>query len=376
MAGTDILNNKIAGSITGASNVLNVVGPRREGDDVTISAYGYSQPISTGPAGTVLMNLGNSFALEYSPYLLPTGSPTSDGDTMVFNETYSGSGIWQASFAPGGGGSTITGSGITNKVAFWSSTTNLTASNYFSISAGLTQAWIELSNSAGNYTTIYNYGIEAVTQNNHSQFLQNTVSDVYTPLTRQQRRRGTFASPTSLFELDTIGKYVFNPGSYDTVEILVLAAENHSGTTNLGSSLQINTVTNASGLTAATERFKIDGDGSVKVSGQMYSVLPSTLYPSGTTQTINWNIANGQVLSLESSSGNVTVTFTNPKAGGVYVLKIIQRAVSFRNIIWPASVKWSGGVLPTISAVALAVDTVVLFYDGTNYYANISQNYA
>ena len=370
----DIYNNKIAGSIL-ASGVGNVSGPRRLGDDVTTpGVWGYSQPIMTENTGGVLMNTGSINQLNYSPYRLPTVLPNADGDIMVFNETSPG--IWQASFAPGGGGGSITGSGTTNKVAFWSSTTNLTASNYFSINAGLTQAWIELSNSAGNYTTIYNYGIEAVTQNNYSQFVQNTVSDVYTPLTRQQRRRGTFASPTSLFELDTIGKYVFNPGNYDTVEILVLASENHSGTTNLGSSLQINTITNASGSTAATERFKIDGDGSVKVSGQMYSVLPSTLYPTGTTQTINWNIANGQVLSLESSSGNVTVTFTNPKAGGVYVLKIIQRAVSFRNIIWPASVKWSGGVLPTISAVALAVDTVVLFYDGTNYYANISQNYA
>ena len=82
------------------------------------------------------------------------------------------------------------------------------------------------------------------------------------------------------------------------------------------------------------------------------------------------------MLSLASATGNVTLTFTNPKAGAVYVLKVTQHATSFKNIVWPAAVKWSGGVLPTISAVANAVDTVVLFYDGTYYYANVSQNYA
>ena len=83
------------------------------------------------------------------------------------------------------------------------------------------------------------------------------------------------------------------------------------------------------------------------------------------------------MLSLASATGNVTLTFTNPKAGAVYVLKVTQRAsATYRNIVWPADVKWSGGVLPTISAVANAIDTVVLFYDGTYYYANVSQNYA
>jgi len=369
----NIYNNKIAGSIL-AAGVGDVSGPRRLGDDVTTpGVWGYSQPIMTGNMGGVLMNTGSTNQLNYSPYFLPTVLPTNDGDIMVFNETSPG--IWQASFASGGGGG-VSGSGTTNKVAFWSSSTNLTSSNYFSISAGLTQAWVTLSNSAGNNTTIYHNGITAVTQDDYSQIVQDTVSDVYFPLTRHSRRRGTFGSPTSLFALDLIGVYAFNPGSHDTVEIQVLAAENHSGTSNLGSSFQINTIANASGLTTATERFKIDGDGSVKVSGQIYSALPASLTPAGTTQTINWNSGNGQTLSLESATGNVTLTLTNPKAGGVYVIKVIQHASSFKNIIWPASVKWSGGVLPTISAVANAVYTVVLFYDGTNYYANTSQNYA
>jgi hypothetical protein len=116
--------------------------------------------------------------------------------------------------------------------------------------------------------------------------------------------------------------------------------------------------------------------GSIRATTQVYSLLPSASVPTGTAQAIDWNNANGQTLSLASATGNVTVTFSNPRSGAVYLLKVIQHATSFKNIIWPATVKWSGGVLPTISAVANAVDTVVLFYDGANYYANVSQNYA
>jgi hypothetical protein len=373
---SDIKYNKIVGSIY-ASGVQDVSGPRKKGDDVTVAGSpGYSQPVTTGFMGTVLMNLGNIDQLEYSYYRFPTVNPTSDGDTMVFNETSPGSGVWEATFAPGGGGS-ISGSGTANKVAFWSSSTNLTSSNYFSISAGVSQAWITISNSTESNTIIYHYGMATQTNNNYAQISQTTISDIYNPLTRHTRRRGTFASPTPILEADPIGVYAFNPGSYDTVEIKVLASESHSGTSNLGSSFQINTITNASGLTTSSERFKINGDGSTKITGQIYSDLPLGLFPTGTTQTVNWNRGNGQTISLQDATGNVTLTFTNPKAGAVYVLKITQRSsVTFRNIVWPAEVKWSGGVLPTISAVSNAVDTVVLFYDGTNYYANISQNYS
>ncbi len=315
--------------------------------------------------GTGAIRFNNAYTFP-----MTTGS---NGQVLTTN----GAGTLSWTTVSGGGAGTVTGSGIVNKVAFWNSTTNITASDYFSISAGISQASITISNSTESNTTIYHYGMTTQTNNNYAQISQTTISDIYNPLTRHTRRRGTFASPTPILEADPIGVYAFNSGTYDTVEIKVLASESHSGTTNLGSSFQINTITNASGSTTSTERFKINGDGSTKITGQIYSDLPSSLIPSGTTQTVNWNAGNGQTISLQNATGDVTLTFTNPKAGAVYVLKITQRSsVTFRNIVWPAEVKWSGGVLPTISAVSNAVDTVVLFYDGANYYASISQNYA
>ena len=277
-------------------------------------------------------------------------------------------------------GADITG-GTNGRLAIWGTT--LTDNSAFNYEIGSNQSSIIVGTPYSNAVYVSDNGEVSIWKNNTTTSFSNGAtlnlytfgSDVnYTSKILLKRNRGTAASTSVILSGDEIGQIQFGP--YEGASIRVYATENRLGVNDdTGTSLVIRTVSNGTTNTSA-ERFRIEGDGAIKVTGQMYSALPANLVPTGTTQTINWNSANGQTLSLASSTGNVTVTLTNPKSGGVYVLKIIQHATSFKNIVWPASVKWSGGVLPTISAVANAVDTVVLFYDGTNYYANISQNYA
>lgn len=117
-------------------------------------------------------------------------------------------------------------------------------------------------------------------------------------------------------------------------------------------------------------------DGTLTISGQAYSIIQATLTPTGTTQTVNWNTGNSQILTLASATGTVTLTFSNPLPGATYVLKIIQHASSAKDITWPATVKWPDGIIPVITTTASAVDIASFFYDGTNYYGNIGQAYA
>jgi hypothetical protein len=110
------------------------------------------------------------------------------------------------------------------------------------------------------------------------------------------------------------------------------------------------------------------------VSGQVAVVMPASSVPTATTQTLDWNSGNLQVVDLASATGNVTLTMSNPVAGASYGIKIIQGA-NARNIVWPASVKWPGGVPYSVSTVSGAVDFVTMFYDGSVYYAAAGKNY-
>ena len=113
------------------------------------------------------------------------------------------------------------------------------------------------------------------------------------------------------------------------------------------------------------------------VEAQVYSQLPSTLTPSGTTQNIDWSDGNGSVVDLGSATGDVTLSFTNPKAGASYIIKFIQGS-TFRDVVLPSSVLTPGGSAPNtldITEVNNAIDTLTMFYDGTNYLAQLGQDF-
>jgi hypothetical protein len=110
-------------------------------------------------------------------------------------------------------------------------------------------------------------------------------------------------------------------------------------------------------------------------SGQVAIDIPSTLTPTGTTQTIDWNNGNVQILSLASASGNVTLTLNNPVAGATYAIKVIQHATAAKSLVWPAAAKWPGGTAPTVSTGASAVDLITLYYDGSVYLGDQGKDY-
>lgn len=139
--------------------------------------------------------------------------------------------------------------------------------------------------------------------------------------------------------------------------------------TGTGNSIQINTndfIVDSTG--------NISSDGNLSTSGQINSTIPATYTPSGTTETINWNSGNGQIIDLGSASGDVTLTLSNPVAGASYVLKVIQGATA-RDLVWPAAVKWQSDDAPIISTGNDEVDIIGCWYDGTNYYCNAGQDY-
>ena len=95
---------------------------------------------------------------------------------------------------------------------------------------------------------------------------------------------------------------------------------------------------------------------------------------SGTSGAINWNNGNIQKFTL---TGNATFSFTDPTSGdGRFSIRLVQDATGGRTVIWPANVKWPGGIAPTISTAASAEDIITFEKRGSSYYGVASQNFS
>jgi hypothetical protein len=120
--------------------------------------------------------------------------------------------------------------------------------------------------------------------------------------------------------------------------------------------------------------------GGLQVDNQIWSTQGSDISVSANASTFDGDNGNSQRLDLASATGDITLTFTNLKAGGTYFIPVIQKSSSPVNIgtytISGGVVKFPSGTAPTISTGASAIDTLVVYYDGTDCLVNFSLNYS
>jgi hypothetical protein len=91
------------------------------------------------------------------------------------------------------------------------------------------------------------------------------------------------------------------------------------------------------------------GGGSGGAGGGGAAVSEVNAGNSGTAATIDWSAAAQQRLTL---TGSPTLTFSNPSDGASYRLVLIQNATGGFTVTWPATVRWEGGVAPTLVTTA------------------------
>lgn len=96
---------------------------------------------------------------------------------------------------------------------------------------------------------------------------------------------------------------------------------------------------------------------------------------SSTAQTINWANAQKQSTVL---TGDCTFTFDAPLGPCNVIFKVTQGPSGGPyTVTWPATiVKWPGGVAPTLSTAANAVDLISFYYDGTDYFGTFALGFA
>lgn len=93
---------------------------------------------------------------------------------------------------------------------------------------------------------------------------------------------------------------------------------------------------------------------------------------STNTNTIDWRESNKVRLTV---TGPLTLSFTAPPHPTNLMLIIDHQSTSA--VTFPASptVKWPGGIVPTLTNTVGAIDIVSLYYDGSTYYAFASKNF-
>ena len=90
---------------------------------------------------------------------------------------------------------------------------------------------------------------------------------------------------------------------------------------------------------------------------------------------IDWRLGNH--VKFTFGAQNETITFTNPTKQGHYSMIIIQDETGSRIITWSGmTIKWFGGVAPTLSTGANAEDVLGLIFDGTSWYGMLSNIFA
>ncbi len=127
------------------------------------------------------------------------------------------------------------------------------------------------------------------------------------------------------------------------------------------------TLNDASGGNYVT--FDSDATKATRFTSNVGFSFPTTLSPSGTTQTVDWSTGSSQIVDAASTSGTLVLTFSNPTNGGRYVLETL--GLTARLWTFPAAVKWAGGVAPTVTATTGAKDMFEFVYDGSDYVGRI-----
>lgn len=105
-----------------------------------------------------------------------------------------------------------------------------------------------------------------------------------------------------------------------------------------------------------------DADARLTVAGQYYSVEKTDTVSSGAV-TVNLNDGNVHYIVLDNGAN--TVTLSNPKAGGRYLIYVKQPASGAAGTVTFSPTPLSpGGVLPTLTTTNGALDVITLSYSG------------
>ena len=180
------------------------------------------------------------------------------------------------------------------------------------------------------------------------------------------------------------------PGSVTDSHIDSGAAISQSKVSGLASSLaskvDASTMTTKGDLLAASAastpaRVAVGSNNQVLTADSSQSTGVKWALPT-TIEAVNTVGASGAAVTLPDVSSatihvvtltaNCTFTFPAAAAGKSFTLVLQQDATGSRTVTWPVGTKWPGGVAPTLTTTANAVDYVTFLSPATSWHGFLS----
>jgi len=96
---------------------------------------------------------------------------------------------------------------------------------------------------------------------------------------------------------------------------------------------------------------------------------------SGVTGAITVNWTNGQKHKVVFGAGNITFSFTTPAETGNFILELTQDATGGRTVTWPATVRWTNDIEPTLTTTGSRTDLFSFWWNGTYYLGMMAPNF-
>ena len=97
-----------------------------------------------------------------------------------------------------------------------------------------------------------------------------------------------------------------------------------------------------------------------------------TVTSSSGSATVDWKNGTNAVITLTE---NTTISFSNPGQPCHLQLLVKQDSTGGYTLTLP-TIKWAGGVSPTLSTAANNVSIISLYWDGTDYYGMAIDSFA
>jgi hypothetical protein len=140
------------------------------------------------------------------------------------------------------------------------------------------------------------------------------------------------------------------------------------GVTDNLSSGTIFSVSDITGLPA----LEYNADGELKLGEYAQNIVsyrgiksPIESNTDGATVTFDLDVSNTHTVTL---GGNRTLALSNADVGQKFIIRLVQDGTGSRTVTWFSTIKWPGGVTPTLTTTANKTDVFGFICTSANNY--------
>lgn len=143
--------------------------------------------------------------------------------------------------------------------------------------------------------------------------------------------------------------------------------------TSVGNATSLGSFTSAQLATALTDETgtgaAVFGTNPTIAKPVMSATNPTaqTYSPSAAgTATLDLSLSNSHFITMPA--GNITIAVSNATNNQPFIIRILQDATGSRTVTWFTTIKWAGGVAPTLTTTASKADMFGFIRTGSNTY--------